>query len=51
MGIAFIYDSPGQREGLEARLDRLMVQSLGALAFEKLMGKPAPGEPSDEAPP
>lgn len=50
MGIAFVYDSPAHREALEARLDRLMVQSLGALAFEKLMGKPAPRESSGETP-
>jgi hypothetical protein len=25
-----------------------MVQSLGPLAFEQLMGKPAPGEPPDD---
>ena len=42
MGIAFLYDSPQQKEAIERRLDRLMVQSLGPLAFEQLMGKPAP---------
>lgn len=42
MGIAFVYDSPAEKEALEARLDRLMVQSLGPVAYEKLMGKPAP---------
>ena len=50
MGIAFMYDSPAHKEGLEARLDRLMVQSLGPLAFEQLMGRPAPGEPPEEDP-
>ncbi len=50
MGIAFVYDSPGHRESLEARLDRLMVRSLGAAAFEQLMGKPAPTKPADEGP-
>jgi type IV pilus assembly protein PilZ len=50
MGIAFVYDSPAHRESLEARLDRLMVQSLGAAAFEQLMGKPAPPEPADDGP-
>jgi len=45
MGVAFVYDSPEHRAGLEARLDRLMVQSLGAAAFERLMGKPAPPGP------
>jgi type IV pilus assembly protein PilZ len=48
MGIAFLYDSPAHRTSLEARLDRLMVQSLGPLVFERLMGKPAPEEPPDE---
>jgi hypothetical protein len=27
-----------------------MVQSLGAAAFEQLMGKPAPPEPADDGP-
>ncbi len=45
MGIAFAYDSPGHREAIEARLERLMAQSLGPDAFEKLMGKPAPTLP------
>lgn len=44
MGIAFIYDAPAQKEAMERRLDRLMVQSLGPLAFEQLMGKPAPAD-------
>jgi len=49
MGIAFVYESPAQKDGVEARLDRLMVKSLGPVAFEKLMGKPAPAEaPEDE---
>jgi type IV pilus assembly protein PilZ len=42
MGIAFLYESPQQKEAIERRLDRLMVQSLGPQAFEQLMGKPAP---------
>jgi len=45
MGISFVYDSPEGKESIEGRLDRLMVQSLGSVAFEKLMGKPAPTEP------
>ena len=48
MGIAFRYDSPAHRAALEARLERLMVQSLGPLVFEKLMGKAAPEDPADE---
>ena len=42
MGIAFVFDSGAEKDALEARLDRLMVQSLGPAAYEKLMGKPAP---------
>ena len=42
MGIAFVYESPAHQRAVEARLDRLMVQSLGPAAFEQLMGKPAP---------
>ena len=42
MGIAFVFDTLGEKDSLEARLDRLMVQSLGPVAYEKLMGKPAP---------
>ena len=48
MGIAFVYESPAHQRAVEARLDRLMVQSLGPAAFEQLMGKPAPeGLPDD----
>lgn len=46
MGIAFVYDSAAQKEAIERRLDRLMLESLGPLAFEQLMGKPAPEEAS-----
>lgn len=49
MGIAFVYEAPDRREELEARLDRLMVQSLGPTAFEQLMGKPAPEALPDDA--
>ena len=41
MGIAFVYDSLADKEAIEARLDGLMVQSLGEAAFEKLMRRPA----------
>lgn len=44
MGIEFVFDSPEQKAAMEERLDRLMVRALGAAAFEKLMGKPAPAE-------
>jgi len=42
MGIAFVYDSPEEKQAVELRLDRLMAQALGAAAFAKLMGRPAP---------
>lgn len=42
MGIAFVYDSQNEKEAIEARLDGLMLGSLGPVAYEKLMGKPAP---------
>jgi type IV pilus assembly protein PilZ len=44
MGIAFVFGSPDEKARFEARLDRLMVETLGRAAFEKLMGKPAPTE-------
>ncbi|MFZ1866272.1 MAG: TIGR02266 family protein [Polyangiales bacterium] len=45
MGIAFVYDSPAQKEAIEARLDGLMIESLGEAAFEKLMRRGAPDKP------
>lgn len=42
MGIAFLYDSPAQQYEIELRLDRLMVNALGPVAYEKLMGRPVP---------
>ncbi len=50
MGIAFSYDSAVQRKAIEGRLDRLMVEALGSVAFEKLMGRPAPGKPPKDGP-
>lgn len=50
MGVAFVYESPAEQEAVQTRLDRLMVQSLGPAAFEKLMGRPAPAEPPEDAP-
>jgi len=43
MGIAFVYDSPDHKGALEARLDGLMLESLGPEAFQKLMRRPARG--------
>jgi type IV pilus assembly protein PilZ len=50
MGIAFVYDSPGHKEAVETRLDRLMVDALGPIVFEKLMGRPAPSERTEDGP-
>ena len=52
MGIASCTTPRPTGTRVEARLDRLMVQSLGPAAFEKLMGKPAPtstARPPDDA--
>ncbi len=51
MGIAFIYDSPDEKQAVEMRLDRLMAQVLGPAAFEQLMGRPAPSEPTGHGSP
>ena len=51
MGIAFVYDSPQEKEALESRLDRLMAQALGPTAFEKLMGRQAPSGLGDDGSP
>jgi len=45
MGIAFVYDSPSEKEAIETRLDGLMAESLGETAFEKLMGRPSGRKP------
>jgi type IV pilus assembly protein PilZ len=39
MGIRFIYDESGEREALEASVEKLMIDSLGQLLYSKLMGK------------
>ena len=51
MGIAFVYNSEAHRKAIEERLDQLMAEVLGSAAFEKLMGKPAPGKPHEGGPP
>jgi type IV pilus assembly protein PilZ len=48
MGVGFVYDSLAEKDAIEGRLDRLMVESLGRAAFEKLMDKAAPGEPPED---
>jgi type IV pilus assembly protein PilZ len=39
MGIRFIYDSEEQRSRLETVVEKMMVESLGEVAFAKLTGK------------
>jgi len=51
MGIAFVYDSPDEKDAVEMRLDRLMAQALGPEAFEKLMGRPAPSARAEDGSP
>ena len=51
MGIAFVYDSPDEKDAVEMRLDRLMAQALGPEAFEKLMGRPPPSARAEDGSP
>jgi len=37
MGIRFIYDTTDERRAVESTVERMMVDSLGQLAFEKLI--------------
>ena len=37
MGIRFIYDTPDERRAVELTVERMMVDSLGQVAFEKLI--------------
>jgi len=37
MGIRFIYDTPDERRAVESTVERMMVDSLGQLAFDKLI--------------
>jgi type IV pilus assembly protein PilZ len=37
MGIRFIYDKPDERRAVETTVERMMVDSLGQVAFEKLI--------------
>ena len=39
MGIRFIYDSPDERSAVEQVVEKMMVDSLGPLLFNKLMDK------------
>ena len=43
MGIGFVYSSESERERIEAIVENLMVDSLGDVIYEKLMGKPPRG--------
>ena len=38
MGIRFIYDTAGEREAVEGTVERMMVDSLGPLLYQKLIG-------------
>ncbi len=38
MGIRFIYDTPDERHAVEGTVERMMVDSLGPLLFNKLIG-------------
>ncbi len=40
MGIGFVYGSEAERHKIEALVEELMVDSLGAVIYQKLMGKP-----------
>jgi type IV pilus assembly protein PilZ len=39
MGIRFIYDTPEQRQFVEATVEKLMIDSLGQLLYAKLIGQ------------
>jgi type IV pilus assembly protein PilZ len=39
MGIRFIYDTPAQRQQVEATVEKLMIDSLGQLLYAKLIGQ------------
>ncbi len=41
MGIGFVYDDEAQRQRIEGTVEALMIDSLGPVIYEKLMGKPA----------
>jgi type IV pilus assembly protein PilZ len=38
MGIRFIYDTPGERDAVEGTVERMMIDSLGPLLYNKLIG-------------
>src|SRR5262245_37009988 len=40
MGIGFVYHSDEDREEIERTVEKLMVESLGAVIYAKLMGRP-----------
>lgn len=43
MGIGFVYASEAERERIERIVEGLMVESLGPVIYEKLLGKPPRG--------
>lgn len=42
MGIGFVYASEAERQRIESIVERLMVDSLGPVLYEKIMKKPSP---------
>jgi type IV pilus assembly protein PilZ len=41
MGIGFVFDSPEERKRVQSIVEKLMVESLGPLLYEKLVGERA----------
>ena len=41
MGIRFIYDRPDERENLERRVEKLMIDRLGQLIYSRLLAENA----------
>lgn len=39
MGIGFLFDSEADRQRIETEVEKLMVDSLGAVLFEKILGR------------
>jgi hypothetical protein len=38
MGIGFVFDSDVERERVEATVEKLMIESLGPVLYQKLIG-------------
>jgi len=50
MGIKFVYDSADQRKGLELVVERMMVDSLGPLIYQRLVKQLADPTPPPRPP-